>query len=227
MASCRLYLQVLVMGTISAMPAAASTPDPLALYGDEIAFEVLRDGEPIGFHRATFEWQGDRLRVVSEMELAITFLSIPVFEYRYEAEEIWRGGELEDLRVRVEDDGEARQIEAARQDDVLLVQAPERHHRVEGGIFPTNHWNPAVLTEDRVLNTLTGNVNRVDIRPVGQERVAVADGEIEATRYVYDGELRTEAWYDPAGRWVKLRFEGSDGSDIEYRCVTCRVSAAQ
>jgi hypothetical protein len=44
------------------------------------------------------------------------------------------------------------------------------------------------------------------------------NGPVTATRYRYSGELETEAWYDDAGRRVKLRFKGRDGTPIAYKC---------
>jgi hypothetical protein len=39
--------------------------------------------------------------------------------------------------------------------------------------------------------------------------------------------LNTEVWYDDLGRWVKMRFNGPDGSAIEYVCRRCQGSDAK
>jgi hypothetical protein len=92
----------------------------------------------------------------------------------------------------------------------------------QGRLFPTNHWNSNVLHERRVLNTLTGQINKVRIEARQRERVTTERGEIEATRYAYTGELQTEVWYDDMGRWVKMRFAGRDGTPIDYVCQRCQ-----
>ena len=48
-----------------------------------------------------------------------------------------------------------------------------------------------------------------------------------ATRYAYSGDLKADVWYDDAGRWVKLRFRGRDGSVIEYVCRRCQGPAVK
>jgi hypothetical protein len=53
------------------------------------------------------------------------------------------------------------------------------------------------------------------------------NGTLPATRFTYDGELETTAWYDADGRWVGLAFEARDGSTITYRCMTCATQTAQ
>ena len=88
--------------------------------------------------------------------------------------------------------------------------------------MPTNHWNNTVLGHVRVLNTLTGNVNKVKLVPKGQEMIFTERGDVSANRYAYTGDLEdTEVWYDELGRWVKLRFLGRDGTPVEYVCQKC------
>lgn len=89
-------------------------------------------------------------------------------------------------------------------------------------MFPTDHWHSGVLQSDRVLNTITGRVARVDIADMGEAQVVVNDAPESARRYVYSGDLQTEVWYDREGRWVKMRFRADDGSTIEYVCRKCR-----
>ena len=75
-----------------------------------------------------------------------------------------------------------------------------------------------------MLNTLTGQINNVNIKLLGNDDVITENGKIKANYYRYTGDLNTEVWYDADSRWVKMRFEGKDGSKIEYRCIRCQGS---
>ena len=88
-------------------------------------------------------------------------------------------------------------------------------------LFPTNHWNANVVNERVVLNTLTGELNRVEIISRGVETLKSRHGEIKGQRYSYTGDLDTEVWYDQKGRWVGMEFKGKDGSIITYVCQQC------
>ncbi|RMF07888.1 MAG: hypothetical protein D6763_11325 [Alphaproteobacteria bacterium] len=194
--------------------------DPWKLYGDRVAFEVRREGRRVGFHETRFDWQGDFLRVTSEMRLTVKFLFVPVYEFRYEAEELWCDDALYTLEAAVNDNGERKAFSVRRHGPQLLIDGDERK-TIPGDVVTTNHWNPVVLDDRVVLNTLTGKLNKVEIEPVAIETVETLNGPIEATRYRYSGDLETEAWYDEQGRWVKLRFKARDGSTVEYVCITC------
>lgn len=196
--------------------------NPLALYGDQVAFDVVRNGSVVGAHVTRFEKQADDLVVRSSMNIDIGVLFIPVYGFRYNAEETWRDGQLTALDVKVRDGGDDFAFMGQRADQGFRIQQPEKEYAVAGPLLTTNHWNAAVVGYDQVLNTLTGNMNEVRILNQGIETIPVAGGTLKATRYDYTGELRdTSVWYDDQGRWVRLQFLARDGSTIVYQCRSC------
>jgi hypothetical protein len=196
--------------------------DPLSLYGDEMVFSVLRDGDPIGIHRVTFDVDGDRLLVGSRFEARVKVLFITAFEYLYESQSVWRDGCLVELKAITDDNGTKSRVSARLANGQLVIEGPSGAMRGKAGMFPTDHWHSGVLQSDRVLNTITGQVARVNIADMGEGQVTVNDSPEAARRYVYSGDLQTEVWYDREGRWVKMRFRADDGSTIEYVCRKCR-----
>ena len=201
-------------------PGGAS--NPLLLYGPAIDFDVFREGDKVGFHQVRFERDGKDLIVSSMFQLEIEFLFFAAYNYLYQSEARWRDGQLVSLKADVNDDGKPSYVEAVREDKRMAVTIGDERLTVESPLFPTNHWNASVLPQSRVLNTLTGRINNVEIEPRGREEVATESGDVPATRFAYTGDLGAEVWYDDAGRWVKLRFEARDGSVIDYVCRRCQ-----
>ena len=203
--------------------ADLSVPGVPAVAGDEILFDVRRNGKRVGFHRVRFDRATDGLIVNSLFQIEISFLGLTVYRYRYDSRAVWKGGDLEFIRATVDDDGATSEVQGRRVADRFLIQAGDDAYDTAAPVFPTNHWNPGVLGQGRVLNTLTGRINDVRIEAQGQEPVATEQGEVFATRYAYTGDLETEVWYDVDGRWVKMRFKGRDGSTLEYECRRCLI----
>jgi len=219
-----ILLSTLFFCSISASSfASGAEADFAAKFGPIIEFEVLRDGTPVGRHQVRFENQQDGVTVTSEMALTVRLFSIPVYNFKYTAVEYWRQGQLHNLRVDVDDDGDKHRIEAERNQDKLSVVGPDGTREFSGGVFPTSHWNPAVLQQNTVLNTITGQMNNVEITKTSYENIEVSGVTRRAARYHYSGDLAVTAWYDAAGRWIKLSFMAEDGSQIEYRCVICKA----
>jgi Family of unknown function (DUF6134) len=204
-------------------PAGA---EPLQLYGSAIDFDVLRNGDKVGTHQVRFEENGDMVTAVTDFRLRIDFLFITVYRYSYRSEDRWQAGVLAQLKAEVNDDGTKFSVEAVRDGARMNIRSTDGSYAVDAPLIPTNHWNPAVLRQTRVLNTLTGRVNHVSIDPRAREAVATERGAVAATRYAYTGDLETEVWYDDAGRWVRMRFKGKDGSLLDYICRRCQGPAA-
>jgi len=205
----------------TSIPSVDGFKNPIRLYGPEMQFDIIRSGSKIGNHTVRFTQQGDDIVVDSSSRMKIDILFFTAFQYQYDSRAIWRNGVLKSLNVNVDDDGTLFSMTANQQDQRLHIASGSEKYEARLPVYPTNHWNSEVLNQSQVLNTLTGRINNVTIRNMGKEDVMTEGGIIQATRYSYSGDLTNDVWYDAKGRWVKLRFEGRDGSLIEYVCRRC------
>ena len=207
---------------------AAEASDPVSLYGKEIAFDVLREGEKVGRHTITFSrTSAQDLSVTSIFELKITFLTIPFYEFLYRSSALWRDGRLNTLDAHIDDDGQISTVQVSTKGPALRILGSNGPVEWIGTLYPTNHWNVRVLSQRHVLNTLSGEISWVKIAAQGRERIQAEGTWIEATRYQYSGDIDTTVWYDDAGRWVKMRFPAKGGSIIDYQCARCGLGRAE
>lgn len=209
------------------MPAKAQadvtvSPRAADACSGEIDFDVMRNGNRVGYHEVTFERNGNDCTVRSRFHLEVGLLFITAYRFNYESVGHWRDGQLSGLQARVDDNGARSEIEAVRNGDKMVIRNGRQVVSASLPLYPTTHWNPGVIGQSRVLNTLTGKVDRVSLEPVDREPVETERGKIMATRYQYTGDLSTDVWYDDLNRWVKMRFKGKDGSTIEYVCRKCQ-----
>lgn len=217
----RFLAAFLIAGQLWSAGAHAGA-DPLDLYGEEVRFDIVRKGRTVGSHVVSFRRAGEAIETRSEVRIAIDVLIFKAFRYRYDSDARWEDGQLSQLTVDVDDNGKRTQLTAAVEGDALSGTLNSAAFTAAAPLYPTEHWNPGVLPQRRVLNTLTGKVNNVIIEPGAREYVATERGQVPATYYRYTGDLLAELWYDDDGRWVKMRFKGRDGSMIEYVCRRCQ-----
>ncbi|NJO33832.1 MAG: hypothetical protein HC869_12505 [Rhodospirillales bacterium] len=208
--------------TVPNLPPAAT--DPVKLYGDTLAFDIERNGERVGQYVVSFRSDEGRAVVETRAAIDIDLLFFNAYRFRYQAREIWRGRALEMLAASTNENGEYSNVDANRDGQSLRVRASARSYETPL-VPPTTHWNATQLTSGVLLNTLTGQLNRVEVDWAGNESVETLAGAVQADHFVYSGDLEVEVWYDANGRWVKLRFLAEDGSTIEYVCRTCRPPA--
>lgn len=219
--------------TAAVLAAAVSSPaladpielperiDPLELYGDEMQFDVVRDGDPIGSYLVFFRKNGDALQVETRASIKVDLMLLPAYRLRYQSLETWRDGWLTNLTASTNEDGEFSHVEVARDGAALEVSGTDGTWDGAPDLLPTSHWNMAQIAADTLINTVSGNPNRISVAEAGIEEVPMGDQLRPARRFVYSGDLNMEAWYDDRGRWVKLRFAAEDGSTIEYVCRRC------
>ena len=210
-----------VASAITATLPARADLLPISLYGETLTFDVLRDGTPVGSHTVSFFREEESLVVETKLDITIKFLMFTAYRLDYSSKALWSDGRLIFLEARTDDDGKIGLVNAQRSNGLIRITGPDGSKAVTSDIFPTNHWNVAVTQSAEVLNTITGQVNKVSIRNLGLETITAEKIEIKARRWTYTGDIKNEVWYDDEGRWVKMRFTGKDGSSIEYVCTKC------
>ncbi len=199
---------------------------PWDLYPKGLTFDVKRNGDHVGHHSVAFKQIGKaEFHVNTVMNVTITLLSIPVYRYRYISETAWQDGQMIRLMAEQDDDGDVSGIRAVRQDQTWTITGPEVRVQSQKKLYPTNHWHAGVVTQTEVLDTLTGKITDVTITPGEVERIKAQGRSVNATPYRYTGGIEVTVWYDQAGRWVKMAFEAGEGSEMEYYCVECGLSA--
>lgn len=216
-----LALTVATAAESGACPIADIWQEPRALYGDEVSFDVSRNGEPVGSHRLRFREGANEVVVESEFSVAVKVWFVTAYRYHYTSTSAWRDGCLVSLQAAVDDNGTRSEVQARAEEGRLKIVGPAGQVVGDAGLIPTDHWHPAVVNAEQVLNTISGKVSNVRILAGERETITVAGEARAARRYVYTGDLRNEVWYDDDGRWVKMRFTTGDGSTIEYTCRVC------
>jgi Family of unknown function (DUF6134) len=230
----RHWVRVVSIGVLAVCSASAigtsvaETPppanDPFRLYGNEIRFDVERDGNVVGQHVVTFTRTDRGVRADSRADIDVQLLFLSAYRFRYQAREVWSGGELQSLDASTNDDGDYSHVQAVRDATGLLISSSQGTYEAPS-VPPISHWNAALLKGGRLLNTMTGKLSQVQVFDQGSDTVATRSGSLRAHHYLYSGDLNGEIWYDSDGRWVKLRFRANDGSIIDYVCRRCRAPA--
>jgi len=218
----------LALCSAAGLAAADSPPsalDPFRLYGNEIVFDVERDGDVVGRYTIDFTRTDQGVLAEAKVDVDVNLLFVPIYELRYHARELWSGGELQSIEAFTNDDGDLVHVQATRDPEGLQVKANDQSFETPA-VLPISHWNAALLAGGPLLNGMTGEVDEVQVFDQGLDTVSTRNGSLRARHYLYSGDLSGEIWYDEDGRWVKLRFRAKDGSMIDYICRRCQAPTA-
>lgn len=187
-------------------PLLSLTANEIAVaYGGSKVYTVTRNGKTIGEHALSFQQTNNTLTVIVDSNITVRFLGIPVYKLSYKAQELWQDNKLVSSVATTVENGEANTVELSDLDNKKAVR------------YATNHWHPGVLTGALTFNTLTGLATSSSIITIGTEPIKLTNGkQLNAVHYQYEDDNILNVWYDQEGLWLKMAFDGEDGSRIEY-----------
>lgn len=207
-------LASLVLGAAGAIAASAPLPPALG----EHRYDILRDGSRIGIQVSQYSLDGDRLTVLTRMDIEVSLLFVTAYHFQMESREEWIDGRLVAMTTRADDDGESKAMDLkADGDDGLLQISYNGKSRTAGaGTLPASFWNPATVEQAELVDVLNGKTRDVRVRQAGRQTLTIGGQPIEARHYVMEGDLQRELWYGPDGQLLKVALEAEDGSLITF-----------
>lgn len=197
-------------GLVLAGPLRAALPGV-----DEIAFQVFRDGAPLGHHKVSFRHEDQDLHVDIDIRLEVKLLFVTVFSYRHRNHEVWRDGHLVAIDTETDDDGETFWLRGRATAAGLEIEGSSGRFLAPADVMPTSYWNPRTVEETRLLDTQRGRLIQVEIAPAGAESLTLGGRPVEARRYAVTGDLNLDLWYTAEGEWAKTSFEAR-GAEVVY-----------
>jgi len=205
---------LVTMASAAARQADAALPVPP---GNTLAFRLIRHGDEIGHHTATFERDGDQLTVRIAVDALVTLVSIPLVRYTHRVVEVWSGDTLVSLNGETDKNGQHEWVKAQRSPEGFVVTGSKTERYVAPEpVGATSYWNkhalgmPMVSLEDGVLLR-----PKVEAHP--PETIALASGRtIAAEHYNLSGPFNVDLWYDKTDMWAGMAVPIKDGSTVHY-----------
>lgn len=185
----------------------------------DLNFDVLCNGEKIGNHQIIFEKHGEDLNVSIQTDVEVKIMFVPVYKFHHKSMETWKNGQLVGLYSKTNDDGTLHQLSLGRQNNVLSGTSDGKEISITRDILPASLWHPKIINSLSLLNTLEGHEMKIAVHHIGQEIMTTDKGTQPADYYKLTGELERELWFDKDQRLIKVRFKGSDDSEITYKLI--------
>lgn len=202
---------------LSSLVALATLPAAALAASQDLSYTVVREGKVVGSHKLSFSTAADgaeQVAIVTNVAVKIAFIT--VYRFEHEGAERWQGGALVGLTSKTNDDGTPNELSVKAEGGELKVIGNGKASTMPLGTIPASLWNPAIVKQKTILNTLDGHPMNVTFADKGVETVTVKGAPVQATHYVMEGDLKRELWFDAEGVLVKLRFRGKDDSEIVY-----------
>lgn len=207
-------LLAILLALLLAIPvgrtARADDPPP-GIY----IYAISRDGELVGQQRMEFVRDGEKLRVISHMQLDVTLLGMTLYSFSQQAEEVRAGRNLVSLSSDANDDGKSRQIDLTLQGNRVKGSYNNDSPRdLDPTLSTTLFWQKPATGLTYLIDSVNGKLRDVTVTDVGPETLSLPMGNVEAHHYRLVGEIDREVWYDASGILVAGERKGPDGSTV-------------
>lgn len=203
-------LCTLAAGLIGSLGAISSA------HADEtLNYQVLKDGEPIGFETVeiTDTPDGYTATITTRTDVKVLFLQ---FQYGHSRLEKWRNDQLVSVDTDTNDDGSPYTYKAEYEGDCFEVAGKGVAKRDAcDGAWPLTLWREDVTTKTSLYSVINAEPYAVTTRKTGTETLAINNREIPATHYVMTGDVQRDLWYGDDGRLLKTSFKRK-GYDIDF-----------
>jgi hypothetical protein len=183
-----------------------------------IAFEVLRNGGPIGTHILTFKPTDNRLTVAIDIHIAAGIGPVTLYRYDMQGTEVWENGQFSALDTTTNDDGTRHVVAMRRAEAGIRVQStgfPDL--TIPTDTLPLTHWYEPALGGP-LVSPQDGQPMKATISSAGSRAIILPNGRtVSARGYHIASKTPVQDWFDSEKIWVGLHADAKDGSSIDYK----------
>ena len=149
----------------------------------------------------------------------VKLLFVNVFSYRHQNEEIWRDNCLASINSETSSNGTEFVVRGQAANEEFQVQAESSANKLPPCVMSFAYWNPEFLKAEKLLNSQTGDYEKVTIVKEGEEGLLVNGQNIQAIRYSVSGAAAPiTLWYAADdNRWLALKSVVKDGRILRYK----------
>ncbi len=182
-------------------------------------FAIMREGKQIGVSTTDIQRDGKETIVDTTIKVDVKILGFTAYRYDHTSNEKWAGDHVVAVTSQTNDNGATHKLSLALHDDKLIGEADGRELALDAEVVPASVWNPKLVTQTVVMDSVNGKLMHVSFDDLGIENINVRGQSTKAHHYSMHGQREQDLWYDMSGQLVQLKFKGKDGSIISYHLM--------
>jgi hypothetical protein len=197
---------------LAAVPLAAvllwpGLPRAAAAAPEVRDFVTSIDGKRAGSYRMTITPGDDgTITMTGAADISLRVVLVR-YNYTYRGTEVWKGGRLQELRSRANENGKPSDVVVVPDANGLRVWVNGQEGRAPADSWVTTYWQlPNAEARKRpqtLVDADTGRVLNATLQYVGASQIAVAGQVQDCAHYRLAGGVQVDLWYDGNDRLVR------------------------
>ena len=194
-----LISSILSLGLFS-QQAYGSTPKT------SISFDVLLNGEIVGYSNLTHKKLKNGLEVLVDVEITPKFLGLKFMKYTLTNREVWKNKKLISIDANSSWFGKRYYVKGQREEGGFRIEGSAFSGVIKDTFATTSYFTPEFLKRKIWVSTQDGTPLEIKTRKLKDKKVSFNDKNYSVTEWEISGDLELTLQYDEQKNWVGSGF---------------------
>ena len=184
-----------------------------------LEYELLRNNNPIGYHKYDFKRDGDNLSIVSEVSFKITKLGVELYKYFAKSEENYENGIFKSYFSKTKQNKKDRYVNIRSNPNTgnLVIDGSSYKGEASKDFIVGTWWNHEIIKKKAQISGISGRIIEQTVTFIGKEEVKIGDKVYKTLHFNFKSsdetlpdskKLNTDIWYqENTYLWIKAAFE--------------------
>ena len=194
---------------------------------NKIEFDIYRNNKFIGKHIFTFDREGDKLFVKSDINFQIKKLGVVLYKYNAIGTEVFENDKLIEFKSRTDQNGKKKFVDLKLEGNSYNIKGSSFNGEVPVDYILGTWWNHSILEAKAQISAVSGRIIHQKVNFLGKETIEINGKKYKTLHFNFsstdkklakDKKLNTYIWYEEETlTWVKASFDKK--GKWEYRLV--------
>ena len=194
---------------------------------NRIEFDIFRNNKHIGQHIFSFEKNGNKLEVESEINFQIKKLGVVLYKYHVKGTEYFENGKLVKFISKTNQNGKEKYVNIKLEDNNLVIDGSSFKGKVPTNYLLGTWWNHSLVEAEAQISAVSGRIIKQKVTFLGKETLIIGGKTYNTLHFNFssvdkklakDKKLNTDVWYEEDSlNWVKASFKKK--GNWEYRLL--------
>ena len=194
-----LISSILSLGLIS-QQAYGSTPKT------SVSFDVLLNGEIVGYSNLTHKKLKNGLEVLVDVEITPKFLGLKFMKYTLTNREVWKNKKLISIDANSSWFGKRYYVKGQREEGGFRIEGSAFSGVIKDTFATTSYFTPEFLKRKIWVSTQDGTPLKIKTRKLKNKQMSFNDKNYSVTEWEISGDLELTLQYDEQKNWVGSGF---------------------
>ena len=194
-----LISSILSLGLFS-QKAYGSTPKT------SVSFDVLLNGEIVGYSNLTHKKLKNGLEVLVDVEITPKFLGLKFMKYTLTNREVWKNKKLISIDANSSWFGKRYYVKGQREEGGFRIEGSAFSGVIKDTFATTSYFTPEFLKRKIWVSTQDGTPLEIKTRKLKNKKMSFNDKNYSVTEWEISGDLELTLQYDEQKNWVGSGF---------------------